>query len=236
VALGVAHLHGWLGWTSPPWLVVHAPEIVAGLLWLSGVLALMLVHPHRSVGAVNVLLALLAVACYAPLGWLLKDLSEMAIAQALAGRLDLWMPRPERTLLRMGSCILVLIIIAGLRPNARVLVARSLALRTGRVDRQTLLAIATAAGICILGDAMGYFSGSMPLGDTLRTVGNVLLLVGGGLLTLGLAGALVDAVRIASAVVAPSPSLRQVVKPAIDAPAADRVPPGSSSAPGEGID
>ena len=128
----------------------------------------------------------------------------------------MWSPRPERTLLRVGASVLTLVIIAGLRPNARVLVARSLALRTGRVDRQTLLAVATAAGICIVGDTIGYFSPAMGWGKTVETVGAVLMVVGGGLLTLGLAGALVDAVRIAAAVVVPSPSLRQVVRPAIE--------------------
>ncbi|MGD9690586.1 MAG: hypothetical protein AB7K52_12675 [Phycisphaerales bacterium] len=231
VSTGGALVYGAQALGSPPVLIARAPSIIAVELWIAGLGALLLCHPHRSVGAANVLLAILGAAAYFPLGLLLMRLSEQAIDGALAGRMDLWAPRPDRSILRIGACVITVIMILALRPVARVLVARSLALRTGRVDRQTLLAVAGAAGLIVLGDAVGFFAGGAGLpapggtgsgagggGGTvwplLRTIGAAVMLLGGGLLTLGVAGALIDAVRIAAAVLAPSPSLRQVLSPA----------------------
>ncbi len=65
---------------------------------------------------------------------------------------------PERLGWRIAMAVLIAAIALGLRPNARVLVARSLVLRSGRVDRQTLLALAAAALLAAAGDSAAYVS------------------------------------------------------------------------------
>ncbi len=207
LSTGAAQL---IGSGTHPWMIDHAPHVVAVLCWLAGGASLCFVHPHKGVGATNVLLSVLGAVCYAPLGWVMLHLNLLSVNLAAQGARDLWRPSPDRTEYRFAACSLVVIIILCLRPNARVLVARSLALRTGRVDRQTLLAVAASAGIVVLGDMLGFFAGEGR--GVVRTAGAVLMFMGGGLLLLGLAGALVDAVRIAAAVLAPSPSLRQVMR------------------------
>lgn len=224
VATGVALVYGKQGLGAPPWLVQRAPEFVAAELWIAGLGALLLCHPHRSVGgAANVLLAVLGALAYVPLGLVVRKLSEQSIGLAELGRLDLWHPAPDRTILRVGACALTVVIIAAIRPVARVLVARCLALRTGRVDRQTMLAVGSAAAMIICGDLLGWYAREAISGGgttsaameeraaLLRMIATVVMMLGAGLLTMGIAGMLVDAVRIAAAVLAPSPSLRQVL-------------------------
>jgi hypothetical protein len=121
---------------------------------------------------------------------------------------------------RHGLRLLLLAIMAGillcLRPAARQLVARSLRLRQGRVDRQTILAMLACIGVAAAGD-VAMLAGQVATGltaDILRVAGLALIGAGSALMTLGLAGMLVDAVRIARAIVSPAPSLRRVLTPA----------------------
>lgn len=135
----------------------------------------------------------------------------------------LWEPSPARTAGRLAAGACGLGIIACMRPVTRVLVGRSLAIRTGRVDRQTLLATGAAIGVFMAGDVLGavgrWFNPARgPSGAGHESVVEWLVLgavavmgLGGVLLGLGLFSSLVDAVRIASAVVRPGPSLRQVL-------------------------
>ncbi len=218
---------GWQGRGTLPWTLDHAGLIASCLVWSAGVASLVIVYPHRGVGASGVLLAVMGSACYAPLGWIVLHLTDLSVDMLAQGVRDVWQPVPERMLLRLGACGLVMVIIACLRPNARVLVARSLALRMGRVDRQTLLAVALAAGTVMVGDLFGRYGPNLLWGGTaagavtgaavLEIVAMVIMLVGAGLLGIGLAGVMVDAVRIASAVIAPSPSLRSFLEPAAKA-------------------
>lgn len=225
VAAAVIGLQGRIGL---PWSIDHAGAIAATLVWISGACSLVMVYPHRGVGAPGAILAVLGAACYAPLGWVVLHLTEMSVDMLALGVRDLWQPSPERMLLRLGAAGLIVTIIACLRPNARVLVARSLALRTGRVDRQTLLAVALAAIIIAVGDLIGQFASPPGASGLAEIVGAVIMLVGAGLLGIGLAGVMVDAVRIAAAVVAPAPSLRSVLHPP---PAPSPAPPSSPPEP-----
>ena len=125
----------------------------------------------------------------------------------------LWHPTPDRTLWRIAADLVGLLIIICLRPNARTLVARSLALRTGRVDRQTMLASAAAIVVLLLGDILGLIAVNQPAGrgELLLTAAIVVMAMGGLLMTLGLLSSLVDAVRIARAIIRPGPSIQQVL-------------------------
>jgi len=100
-----------------------------------------------------------------------------------------------------------------IRPSARELVNRSLVLRTKRVDRQTIYATVGAVLVTILGDLLrlAAAAGAGPM-EWLNWTGTMVVLVGSVLLTLGLAGALVDSWRISRAILSPSLSPEQALR------------------------
>lgn len=200
---------------------VSAP--IVALVLLSGLGALALVAPHRGLRRAHIAAAAGAVALYVPLAWVLWRLGRTADVCAVTGYLR-GIASPAGVIgLRIAADGLIVLIVLGLRFNARVLVARSLALRQGRVDRQTLAAIAVAAVVAAAGDLVGLF-----FADSTRSIAAIPALVaiglvaaGSALLTLGLAGAVIDAVRITRALRMPSPTLGDLLAPSTSAPGAE---------------
>ncbi|MGQ0627856.1 MAG: hypothetical protein ACT4PL_07120 [Phycisphaerales bacterium] len=193
----------------PSW----APVTVQLALVVSALGAVGMVRPHRGVTRAGVAAAVLGALAYAPLIPLAGHILSATSLAAIRGSVDPWQSGAGLTVARVQACLLMIVIIAGLRPHARLLVARSLALRTGRVDRQTMLAMGAAVAVAVVGDLLGFL-GTGTTGhaaDALRTTGGVLMLFGAALLTLGLAGSMVDCVRIARAILLPPPSLRDVL-------------------------
>ena len=121
-----------------------------------------------------------------------------------------------RHALRLVLAAIMAMILIFLRPSARQLVARSLRLRLGRVDRQTILAMLACIAVAAAGDLAMLGAAGAPgaLGDMLRIGGVALIGAGSALMTVGLAGTLIDTIRIARAIMAPAPSLRRVLTPA----------------------
>jgi len=131
----------------------------------------------------------------------------------------------RRVMLRILSGALLIGVILLVRSNLRALVARSMVLRSGRVDRQTLLAIAAAAGVGMVGDVLRLLSagalefggdaggvvGRTGLSQWFGLVGTMVVFVGSALVTLGLMGALIDSLRIAMCVLRPGPSLTELL-------------------------
>lgn len=186
---------------------------VAVLLWMSGVGAIVLVRPHEAIPRLNQWMAALAVVLYAPLGLVALRLGELASESARMGQLVAVAPKPEHTLWRIAGFALAMAILILLRPSARLLVARSLVMRTGRVDRQTMLAMAAAMAMLIIGDLLSL-AATRTTGLTAEfcfVFGMGVALVGALLLLIGLIGSAVDCVRIARAVLSPNPSLGQVL-------------------------
>jgi hypothetical protein len=156
------------------------------------------------------------VCLYVPLGWLIWEATSPGWVSARVGTYKpvmLLAHENSPTMLRVLIGMLASAIALFLRPNARLLVARSLALRTGRVDRQTILAIVAAAGVAILGELALRLAGASQgrVADVARMAGHILVPAGWALVTLGLVGSLLDAVRIARAIVMPAPSLGEVI-------------------------
>lgn len=205
--------------------------IMTAALVASGLGAVVLIAPHPGVPMRGRVLAGVGVLLYVPLALLVRHLANLTDAAARSGRVLGMAPIPEHTLLRIGAFALVVLILLCLRPNARLLVARSLALRTGRVDRQTMLAMAASVLMLIVGDILTLVPGLFPgfVGaEYFYIFGMGLMLVGTLLLLLGLIGSLVDCIRIARAVLTPSPGLGQVLS--TDAPAATHSPAPSRKA------
>lgn len=215
----VAEVFG-LSWQEPSWMAEWLPRFITSCVVFSGVGAISFVRPHRRIPPRQVLAAAAGVACYAPLAW---------IAWRVHGVLDTSVPHPffgpggghvtpQRTALRLFAGVLVVAIALLLRPNGRLLVARSMLMRSGRVDRQTFLALAASAGVAAIGDVLQLVSIELPegAGELMRLCGSLVVGLGSLLLTIGLLNLLIDALRIRPVVVAAPLSLEAALgeKPA----------------------
>ncbi|MBL0928078.1 MAG: hypothetical protein IBJ11_10575 [Phycisphaerales bacterium] len=177
----------------------------------SGISMIGLIRPSIATNTGKMLLATAAMAVYGPLVWVLWQIHAL---DAIGRPVYFHQPVGEqRELLRllMGACMLVVFV--AVRPNARDLVRRSLVLRTGRVDRQTLIGLAIAAAIAMLGDTLRLASLYLATdaGTLIEGVGAILVAIGSLFLLIGAGGALVDAARISRVILAPSPSLKQIL-------------------------
>lgn len=178
----------------------------------SGIGSFALIRPARATSVRHTIGAVIGSAAYIPLVWamwrILLDLDPGRTPPYFGSNVQ-----PDRAAIRMiagGSMVVALL---GSRLVARDLVKRSMVLRTGRVDRQTLWGMAIVAAVTMAGDGLRFAAG-MAWGmdpDLLRFAGTVIVAAGSALLTLGMVGALVDSWRIARAVLIPSPTLHEVL-------------------------
>ncbi len=220
LACGMRSSAGGAGGTAWPLPWNSITLCIAGSIWVSGLGALAMVRPHAGLGRNNVILAGVACLAYPPLGYVAMHLVDKTAQRMMLIGADWWNGPPDRVVLRFALGLLVLVILVGLRPNARTLVARSLAIRQGRVDRQTMLVMAGVVGVVMVADSVGLAGSRFLVGgrwaETLATFGRAGMLVGGLLFSIGVAGSVLDCVRIARAVLAPLPGPRQVFSGAFD--------------------
>jgi hypothetical protein len=173
--------------------------------------ALAIVRPHAGMSRRNCLLAaigvvaLIGVACFHMR--IQVDFDESHTRPYV--NLD-QLPLTERSWWRLGQSAMIAACVLLLRPNARLLAARSLLLRMGRVDRQTMLALVAALGVAAVGDVVhlvAHALGSGSMSQVLAMIGTFTIAVGSMLLLVGLIGMVVDSVRVASAVARPPVSM-----------------------------
>jgi hypothetical protein len=182
----------WKTSLTPVWL----PVVGAVGLTVSGLAAAALVRPHAGIPLWRQAAALLGVLLYVPL---------VLLFWRLHGYLDVLYPTPyfasaapDRPWTRMAIVLLAAAIILLLRPNARQVAMRSYVVRTGRVDRQSMLALAGAFALGAVADAAGLV---MPLlaahaSDIVVVSRVALVALSGVLATLGLANMLIDSLRL----------------------------------------
>jgi len=196
---------------GPGWGVrgSELPErLIVALTALSGLGALALVRPHDGERAAKGgRLALCGAVLYAVLAPLLWYLHARIDQAGLAGSGE------ARLAARVCIGSVLMAIIALLRPNARLLASRSLLMRAGRVDRQTLLALVGVVAIGVAGDLLRLASLHAPggPGQLLDQVGQALVLISSVLLTLGLLGVLVDCWRMFPVIIEAPLSLSQLL-------------------------
>ena len=120
-----------------------------------------------------------------------------------------------RSMLRLGCAACLTIIILGVRPNGRLLVSRSLLMRTGRVDRQTMLVILGAVGLAALGDALRLANPALEADSTevFRQIGSLFIAVGSTLVLAGLVGILADAFKLRYSITSRPLSLSSILPP-----------------------
>lgn len=198
-------------------VVVNRPSAALGTLGglaMSGVGSLALVRPHGGISRVHGAMAMLAALAYLPLGWLLWRYHAAVDLQAGQHYLAGWSSTAAMSYTLAGAGAVIATIILLQRPNARLLVARSMVMRTGRVDRQTMLAMSAAAVVLGVGALMGRLdvSRATTLRELARTGGVVLIAFGGVMLTIGSLGCLLDCARIAGAILIPKTTVRQVIR------------------------
>lgn len=204
----------------------------AGALAASGLGALALIRPHRRVAPVTSFAAFAAVVLYAPLVWTYWWLHSVLDPAYIAPYLDTAPPRLERLAARLAIGGMAALILIALRPNFRLLAARSVLLRSGRVERQTINAIVAAFAVAAAGDLLR--AAGIWLGEDYRTIalagGTFLVAVGSMLVTIGIAGVLWDLRRIVPVIIEPAPSLDDVIEPepTLSAPVATPAPGGST--------
>jgi hypothetical protein len=180
---------------------------------LSGLGAVVLVRPHPRTpraGTIGAVLGVAATFALAPVYARLHlefDPTHSRPYFHMAG------PLQERSVLRLVEAGLLLVIVFGLRPNARLLAARALLLRLGRVDRQAMLGIGAAVILGAAGDALNLLTWQLPPGiaDKAGSAAMFLIVVGAMLFTLGLIGVFIDARRIGAVVLNPHPGPAEVV-------------------------
>ena len=160
--------------------------------------SLTMIRPHRSVTRRGAVRAALGAAAYLPV---------LAIYWVVYRGVDLSSPSPlldpgdqriDRSVLRITLALGAAVIIWGLRPNAVMLAMRSVIVRTGRVDRQSLYALLAAFLIAAIGDALhifGVVSGGV-VGDLLTQLHVVFVAIGSVLITIGMINAVIDTVRL----------------------------------------
>jgi hypothetical protein len=201
----------WAAWTGSPG-PRRVPVVMAAVVCvaLSGLGALVLVRPHAGIPwrqRASAAIAVLAIVGYALLSWQLHGVFDASHARPYSALL-----LPERNWLRLALGGLMLVALLGLRPNIRLLASRSLVMRMGRVDRQTIRALVVAVLITALGDAMHLIAAKTQHPDgVLYTVGLALIGLGSMLITVGLGGIVVDSLRLVAVILRPPISMRQVL-------------------------
>lgn len=180
---------------------------------LSGLGAIALVRPHDGIGAWKSLAAAGAVLLYAPLAWIYHWLHALHDPAFIAPYLQAEISDPQRSQARLAIALIAAAILLGLRPVHRILTARSMLLRSGRVERQTIYALVITLGVAALGDVLQLLG--VATGGTVEQIagilGTLLIAVGSMLFTVGLVGIVVDVFRIAPVVLDPPPSLADIL-------------------------
>lgn len=185
---------------------------LAGVI-VSWVSSLVLIRPHPGTPRANTVRAIVGVAAYsfivAGMAYL-HFRHDPGLADSPYTRPDVVVPLRSAIRLATGMAILVAIIF--LRPNARLLATRSLVLRTGRVDRQPMYALAAAVVVAMLGDVahLATLAQSGTPRDILWWIGSMLIAVGSMLFLIGLVGIVIDCLRVSRVLLEPSPSMRDV--------------------------
>lgn len=198
---------------APDWVAWLVPGFAA----LSGVCALVMVKPHkidalaashvggRLSGAASTM-AGMGVAMYGPLVYCLyAEFVALRHGSPAFGVMGL--------LARVTCCIIVALILFCLRPNARLLAARSFLMRTGQQDRQQMASLIVV--VLLLGVvetiSLAVSTGQGANAELIEGIVRILRLVFGVLFTLGLVSVVIDTWRLRRILAEPTLSLRALI-------------------------
>jgi hypothetical protein len=175
--------------------------------------ALLVARPHAGLPVRNEVLAVAGAACLMGLAvmfWRIEARFDPVHTRPYVGGAVLG----QRAVLRLAAGALAAAAALLLRPNLRLLASRSVMVRMGRVDRQTVYVMVLAIGVAAAGDAAHIAAALSTRGrPNLELAGTLAIALGSALLTVGLAGLAVDAVRLAPVLLRPPLSMAAVVGP-----------------------
>lgn len=194
------------------WTPDLAPWVgIAGLI-LSMIGGATMIRPHPGVCRVEAIRSAFGVSMYGPLIFVFIAIYLGHDANAPSPLLEPGVSALGRSMLRVMMFVLVAGIIWGLRPQAVGLAIRSVIVRTGRVDRQSLLAVLASLGIAAIGDLI-YIVGtfiSFGVDDVLSIVAVVVVSLGSVLFTVGMINICIDTVRLFPVLVRPGVGLSDI--------------------------
>lgn len=187
---------------------------LVGLVLLSAAGAMALIRPHAGLPRINVLLARLGVLGYIPFAAVILWIHVIVDPTIESPYGAAQVVSTERVILRIVAAVILGLILLALRPNGRVLASRSMLMRTGQVDRQTMRALASALLLPLAGDLaeLGSVATAGRLSDGLHTAGSFMILIGSALFVLGLIGVVIDCIRLVPVVVGPPLSIESITK------------------------
>ncbi|MBO6513339.1 MAG: hypothetical protein JJ974_05180 [Phycisphaerales bacterium] len=179
---------------------------VIGLV-CSGIGAMTMVRLHRRRVAGNrwaSIRAAIGVSAYIPMVIMYWVIYRGVDASAPMPLINPGSQHLDRSVLRLGMFVGVVVITVGLRPNALKLAMRSVIMRTGRVDRQSLYALLASFTIAAVGDlfhVVGVLGARSEwinpiVADLMTQLHVVLVAMGSVLITLGIVNVVIDTVRL----------------------------------------
>ncbi len=180
------------------WAPSWAPWVVIAAAVLSGAGAAVFIRPHAKVPAGLRLRAAVGVLAHIPIAillWVLYAKIDAGVSLPVLGQDGM---TAERVGARLALGAMLVVAILGVQPNARALAMRSIVIRTGRVDRQSLLALVAPLAIAAVGDVLHLidFGVRGPIGRALHWTEVSLVAAGSVLFTIGLFGILIDCLRL----------------------------------------
>jgi hypothetical protein len=180
------------------WVPLFFAWVGLGGLVLSMLGASTMIRPHTGIGRGEAIRSSLGVSLYAAL---------IVVYHAIYINFDTASPSPllspggdaiGRSALRILLFLLVAAIIWSLCPAAVGLAVRSVIVRTGRVDRQSMIAVLASMGIASLGDLLSIMIQFTPksTGDVISVVSVVIISLGSVLFSVGMINIFIDTLRL----------------------------------------
>lgn len=199
-------------YTSSLWTPSLIPWIGVGALVASMIGGVTMIRIHRKVSRFEAIRAALAIALYAPMITVYAAIYHSQNSISPSPLLDPGSSSLDRSVMRVLLFLFVAGIIWGLRPSAIGLAVRSVVVRTGRVDRQSLYAVLASLGIAAIGDLIQVFNEfvSIGLNDVLSIVSVVVISLGSVLFTVGMINICIDTIRLYPVLVRPGVGLHDI--------------------------
>lgn len=180
------------------WTPTLAPWIGLGGLGVSLIGALTLIRPHKQINRMEAIRTAIGVSLYAPLMVVYNSVYLGYDAVSPSPMLDPGSSTVERSVLRIAIFIIAAGIIWSIRPQAVGLAVRSVVVRTGRVDRQSLLAVLASLGVAAFGDIIHVLGSLIAFGfdDVLSIVSIAVIALGSALFSVGMINICLDTIRL----------------------------------------
>lgn len=194
------------------WTPRIVPWIGIGALVISMLGGVTMIRIHRGVSRFEAMRAAFAIAMYAPMMYVYSTIylghdsvSPSPVLSPGASSLD-------RSIMRVLMFVFVAGIIWGLRPSAIGLAVRSVVVRTGRVDRQSLYTVLASLGIAAIGDLIQILNEFVSFGfdDVLSIISVVVISLGSVLFTVGMINICIDTLRLYPVLVRPGVGLHDI--------------------------